>query len=100
MSASYETISREVGYIGHIPYPSMEKMDILLRNLSSNPTISDFKTALRLYRFTPEAETEEQRKIIYMLQLGLSISKKELYPDQKEQSMIQVAYNYIVNLIA
>ena len=99
MSASYETISKDVGYIGYMPFPSIEDADVLLNSLSSNPTILDFKKALSLYRFTPEAETEEQSKIIYMLQLGLSISKKELFPTEKERTFVELAYNYLLNLI-
>jgi len=99
MSASYETISKEVGYIGYMPFPSMDEADQLLNHLSSNPTIQAFKKALSLYRFTPEAETPEQSKIIYMLQLGLSISKKELFPVEKERGVLELAYNYILNLI-
>lgn len=99
MSASYETISKEVGYIGYMPFPTLEEVEKLLDNLSLNPTISEFKKALSLYRFTPEAETSEQTRIIYMLQLGLSISKKELFSVEKEHSVLEMAYQYFLNLI-
>ncbi|GJM29281.1 MAG: hypothetical protein DHS20C17_19160 [Cyclobacteriaceae bacterium] len=99
MSASYETISKEVGYVGYMPFPSMEEMDALLSKLSSNPTISDFKKALELYRFAPEAKTEEESRMVYMLQLGLAISKEELFEQVSEPTIIEVAYKYILNLI-
>ena len=99
MSASYETISKEVGYVGHMPFPTLEEAEKLLNDLSSNPTISEFKQALSLYRFTPEAETSEQTKIIYMLQLGLATSREELFSMEKERSILETAYQYFLNLI-
>ena len=99
MFTSYKQISREIGYVGYSPFPSMEEMNKLLSNLSSNPTISDFKKALSLYRFTPEAKTPEEEKVIHMLQLGLSIAKKDLFLAQPEQSFAKVAFNHILNLI-
>ncbi len=99
MEPSYNSISKEIGYIGFMIFPTVEEMDVLLSNLSQNPTITDFKKALSLYRFTPEAETEEQRRIIYMLQLGLSLSKKELFPEDEKQPVLAAAVNYFMNLI-
>ena len=99
MSASYETISREVGYVGYMPFPTLEEVEKLLNNLSLNPTISDFKKALSLYRFTPEAETPEQTRIIYMLQLALSISKPELFSAEKERTLLESAYQFFLGLI-
>lgn len=100
MEASYNAISKEIGYIGYIPFPSIEEMDRLLNSLSLNPTISDFKKALSLYRFTPEAKTEEERRIICMLQLGMAIAKKDLFSEEVEkQRVFQTALNYFLNLI-
>ena len=99
METSYDAISKEIGFIGYMPFPPMQEMDVLLSNLSLNPTIADFKRALSLYRFTPEAETEEQRRIIYMLQLGLSISKKELFPEKEKQPVLAAAVSYLMNLL-
>jgi len=99
MFTSYKQISREIGYVGYSPFPFMEEMNELLNNLSSNPTISDFKKALSLYRFTPEAKTPEEEKVIHMLQLGLSIAKRDLFLAQPEQSFVKVAFNHILNLI-
>lgn len=99
-SASYIEISKEVGYIGYLSYPSVEEADYLLERLSSNPTISDFKQALSLYRFVPEAKTADQQKIIHMLQLGLSLARKELFESETKTSFAKVAVNYVMNLFA
>ena len=99
MEASYNQISKEVGYVGYLPFPTMEKMDELLSDLSLNPNLSDFKKALRLYRFIPEAETDEEQRIVYMLQLGLSISKKELFPEVEKQPVLASIIGYMMNLL-
>ena len=82
-----------------MPFPKLEEMDRLLSDLSLNPTLTDFKKALSLYRFTPEAETEDEERIIYLLQLGLSISKKELFPKPEKQPVMAAAVNFFMNLI-
>ncbi len=99
METSYNQISKEIGFVGHLLYPSMEEMDHLLSNLSLSPTLHDFKKALRYYRFTPEAETEDEQRILYMLQLGLSMSKKELFPETEKQSILTAATTYFMSLL-
>jgi len=99
MLTTYNQISREVGYVGYMLFPSMEKMDKLLGNLSLNPTISNFIEALSLYRFVPEAKTVEEEKMVYMLQLGLSIAQKDLFLVEARRPFAEVAVNYILNLI-
>jgi hypothetical protein len=99
-SVSYNDISREVGYVGYLPYPTMEEADHLLEKLSSNPTIAVFKQALSLYRFVPEAKTLEQRKMIHMIQLGLSLAQEELFDREVKASFTKVAVNYVMNLLA
>jgi len=93
MFTSYKQISREIGYVGYLPFPSMEEMDKLLHSLSSNPTISNFKKALS------EAKTPEEEKMIYMLQLGLSLAKKDLFLIEVRRPFAEVAVNYLLNLI-
>jgi len=99
MFISYKHIAREIGYVGYLPFPSMEEMNKLVHNLSSNPTTSDFKKALSFYRFTPEAKTPEEEKMVYMLQLGLSIAKRDLFLVEARRPIAEVAFNYILNLI-
>jgi hypothetical protein len=99
MFSSYKQISKEIGYVGYTPFPSMEEMDKLLHYLSSNSTISNFKKALSLYRFTPEAKTLEEEKMIHMLQLGLSIAKRDLFQVEARRPFAEVAVNYFLNLI-
>lgn len=99
MSTSYKQISREIGYVGHTSFPSMGEMDGLLHDLSLNPTVSDFKKALSLYRFTPEVKTVEEEKMVYMLQLGLSIAKRDLFLAVPKRSFTEVAVNHLLNLI-
>lgn len=99
MVTSYNTISREIGYQGYMPFPPTKEIDKLLNDLSINPNLNDFKTALSLYRFLPEAQTAEQQRIIYMLQLGLSLSKEELFTPEEKQPLVKLALSYIMNLI-
>ena len=99
MAISYSQISKEVGYIGQMTFPPMEELTVLADRLSSNPTILDFKKALGLYRFTPEVETREQQKMIYMLELGLSEAREILFSPEVKPSYAEVAVNYLMNLI-
>lgn len=99
MEISYNQVSKEVGYVGYMPYPRMQEVDKLISDLSINPTLTDFKKALSLYRFTPEAETDVEQRMIYMLQLGLSISKKGLFPEVEKQPVLASALNYILSLL-
>jgi hypothetical protein len=99
MKTSYDQISNEVGYVGYQPYLPMEEMDQLFSNLSLNPTVTDFKWALSLYRFMPEVETEEQLKIIHKLQLGLSISKKKLFPEIEKPAVLETAAKLFMSIL-
>jgi hypothetical protein len=99
MTSSYNTVSREIGYQGYMDFPPKKEVDQLLGDLSISPNLQDFKKALRLYRFLPEAQTAEQQRIIYMLQLGLSLSKKELFIQVQRRPLVQLAVSYILNLI-
>jgi hypothetical protein len=99
MDTRYSQISREVGFVGQLLYPSMEEMDQLLSDLSLNPTIDNFRRALALYRFIPEAETDEEQRIVYMLQLGLSFSKRALFSEEDKQPVLASAISYIMNLL-
>ena len=71
----------------------------MLSELSINPSLSGFKKALSLYRFIPEAETDDEQRIVYMLQLGLSISKKALFPEPEKQPFLASAISYVMNLL-
>jgi len=99
MLVSYNQISKEIGYVGYTSYPTMSEMEILLRRLSSNPTILDFKKALGFYRFIPEAKTEDEQRMIYMLQSGLSMARKTLFTPDVKRSYLEVAFNFFMNLI-
>jgi hypothetical protein len=100
MASSYNIISREIGYQGYMPYPPEEEIDKLFGDLSTNPTTEAFRKALSLYRFLPEAKTEKQLKTVYMLQLGLSISKERLFSQvQRRQPLVEWAVSSIMNLI-
>ena len=99
MTASYSAISEEIGYEGYMTFPEKGEIDNLLDRLSYNPTIEDFRKALRLYRFLPEAKTVEQQRTIYKLQLGLSISREKLFSPVERQPLVEWAVNYIMNLI-
>ncbi|MDH3710581.1 MAG: hypothetical protein OER04_11865 [Cyclobacteriaceae bacterium] len=79
MALTYQEISKEIGYVGHVPYPPKERVQTLYESLRDEPTVDDFKTALRIFRFAPEAQTANEAAIIYMLNLGLGSAKKDLY---------------------
>ncbi len=79
MPVTYHEISKEIGYIGRLPYPSKERVKSLFHNLCSDPNIQDYKTALRLYRFMPEARTKVQVEMVYMVDLGLAVATESLY---------------------
>ena len=95
MPLSYSQISDEVGYTGYMPYPSMDNAQVLFNNLCASPTLVDFKSALRLYRFTPEAKTPAQSKIIHMVQTGLSVARKSLYLAAPKRSTREIVKDYI-----
>lgn len=95
MSPSYHQISQEIGYTGYMPYPSLESVQSLFQNLCSNPTIVDFKNALRLYRFTPEAKTPDQAEIIRMMQTGLGVAMKSLYLEPPKRTIGGIVKEYI-----
>ena len=95
MSDSYHQISEEIGYTGYMPYPSLETVQQLFDNLCSRPTVSDFKTALKLYRFTPEAKTPDQTEMIYMMQTGMSVAMKSLYLEEPKRTLSDTVRNYL-----
>lgn len=99
MIISYNQLSREIGYEGTMPYPSMEDMDRLVQRLNSDPTTSDFKQALSLYRFMPEAKTHDQEKMVYKLQMVLATAKDQLFRVEPKRSFSEVAINYVLKLI-
>ena len=99
MSISYNQISEEIGYTGYMPYPSLDTVRDLFQVLCNNPTISDFKNALKLYRFTPEAKTPDQTEIIRLTQAGLAIAMNRLYLTQSKKSTGDIVREYIHKLI-
>ena len=99
MSISYDQISEEIGYTGYMPYPSLDAVRDLFQTLCNNPTISDFKNALKLYRFTPEAKTPDQTEIIQLMQTGLSIAMNRLYLTESKKSTGDIVREYIHKLI-
>ncbi|MGI9542810.1 MAG: hypothetical protein ACR2MX_06085 [Cyclobacteriaceae bacterium] len=75
---TYNEISSEVGHVGYRPYPSMTEATSLWRKLQSNPNVDDFKEALSLYRFVPEARTCEERNVIQIIDRALAEGKERL----------------------
>ncbi len=82
MSFRYRDISNEVGFSGYLPYPPKERIQSLFNRLCQNPTIKDFKEALRIFRFAPEARTAAEVEIIGMLNTGLILARNHLYHAQ------------------
>ncbi len=100
MSLTYQEISREVGYTGHMSsYPPKERIQTLFQNLCAEPTVSDFKLALRIFRFAPEARTPVEVEIISMLDLGLILAKKNLYLSRPTWSFKDLMKYYAFKLI-
>lgn len=99
MSISYNQVSEEVGYIGYMPYPSLDVVQQLFQSLCNNPTVTDFKNALKLYRFTPEAKTPDQTEIIRLMQTGLSIAMNRLYLEQSKKSTGDIVREYIYKMM-
>ena len=94
MSVSYKQISKKVGYTGYMAYPSLEEAQRLAERLRTQPTVSDFEQALKLYRFTPEATTEEQVSIIEMLQHSMSLSMDSLFVEDKKKTLAKIVAEY------
>ena len=92
-------ISEKIGYPGYMPYPSLDAVQDLFRTLCNNPSVTDFKNALKLYRFTPEARTPDQTEIIQLMQTGLSIAMSRLYLTQSKKSTGDIVREYIYKLI-
>ena len=75
-------------------YPSLEEVQRLAERLRTQPTISDFEHALKLYRFTPEASTEDQVTIIEALQNSMSMSMDSLFVADKKKTLAKIVAEY------
>jgi len=75
---TYNEISNEVGHVGYRPYPTLSEAKSLCRKLQSDPNLEDFKEALSLYRFVPEAQTNEERSVIQIIDNALAEGKERL----------------------
>ena len=75
---TYNEISSEVGHVGYRPYPSVNEATCLWQKMQSNPNEDDFKEALSLYRFVPEARTSEERNVIQIIDRALAEGKERL----------------------
>lgn len=80
-------------------YPAKEGMRSLFENLCAKPTVSDFKLALRIFRFAPEAKTPTEIEIINMLDLGLILAKQNLYLSRPSWSLKDMLKYYLFKLI-
>lgn len=83
---SYAEVSKSVGFEGFSTFPSKEEVQQLLWNLTFRPSLEDYKEALSLYRFLPEAWNHRQPEIVYTINEALLIGEKSLFakPDAKE----------------
>lgn len=75
-------------------YPSLEEVQRLADRLRTQPTISDFEQALKLYRFTPEASTKDQVTIIETLQNSMSMSRDSLFEPDKKKTLAKIVAEY------
>lgn len=99
MSLTYQEISKEIGYTGYIQYPPREWAESLFYNLCANPSVNDFKAALRIFRFAPEAKTPAEVEIIHMLDMGLVAAKHNLYLSRPSWSFKGMVQHYAYKLI-
>gem|GEM_PF-3030890 len=100
VSVSYQDISKEVGYHGYMrSYPSQERMEVLFENLCAEPTDKDFKTALRIFRFAPEARTAAEIEMICKLDLGLVLARKTLNLSRPKWSLREFLKYHVYKLI-
>lgn len=76
--STYNEISSEVGHVGYRPYPSVNQATSLWRKMQADPNEDDFKEALSLYRFVPEARTNEERNVIQIIDRALAEGKERL----------------------
>ena len=99
MALTYQDISREIGYAGYVPYPPKDSIRSLALNLCENPTVDDFKLALRIFRFAPEAETRGEMEMINMLDLGLGAARNMLSLNSPKWSFSSFLKYQMIKLI-
>lgn len=99
MQLTYQEISREIGYAGYVPYPPKESVKSLALNLCENPTVEDFKLALRIFRFAPEAQTHGEVEMINMLDAGLGSARSLLSLSSPSWSLSSYLKYYAIKLI-
>lgn len=99
MALSYQEISKEIGYVGYTSYPPKERVQSLFESLCEEPTVDDFKAALRLFRFAPEARTANEVAIINMLDVGLGFARKNLYLSRPRWSVTALLKYYAFKMI-
>ena len=61
---------------------------MLFENLCADPTDNDFKTALRIFRFAPEARTASEVEMISKLNLGLVLARRSLFLGKPKWSLL------------
>ncbi|MDH3710674.1 MAG: hypothetical protein OER04_12335 [Cyclobacteriaceae bacterium] len=71
--SNYSDISKEVGFVGFRTYPTIEDAKKLLGNMVSRPNLENYKEALSLFRFLPEAKDQEQMEIVSTLNDALAV---------------------------
>ncbi len=99
MPLTYQDISREVGYAGYVPYPPKDTIKSLAINLCEDPTVEDFKLALRIFRFAPEAATHGEVEMINMLDVGLGAARGTLALHRPKWSFSSFLSYYAIKLI-
>lgn len=94
---TYNEMSRKVGYLGSIPFPSKDQVETLCQNLMLEPDITTYIEALSIYRFAPVAENDEQRMIIVKLGRTLRWSKRLIWGFNDEKFMGKVEVDFLKN---
>lgn len=64
---TYNELSKQVGFIGSMPFPDITFLKSLCKELAMTPSIERYRRALEIYRFSPEAENDNQKMAILLL---------------------------------
>jgi|GEM_PF-5747944 len=90
-TAKYQDVSKVVGFDGKMEYPSSGYLSYLVHRLSVAPTLEDFKTGLKLFRFLPKPQNSAQEFMLQQLESALTLAREALFPND---SIIQNIIEY------
>lgn len=92
---TYNEVSRQIGFIGYIPFPDVKSLKLLCTRLAMEPDLENYMQALRIYRFCPEAINDEQKIAILLLREVLYHAKTSLWGTSRCESLSKTELNFL-----